>query len=119
MALLDYGFSRVEPYLLPGGDVKLAVPVVGSAQQSLFVQGVNGGTVSLPSEDISRVERRVYAPAFLYAPVRAGDTVGEIRWYLEGNLLESAPLTARESAPCRKKNQGFGPAFFGNIKQRK
>ena len=113
MALLDCGFSRVEPYLLPGGDVKLAVPVVGSECQSLFVQGVNGGTVSLPSEDISRVERRVYAPAFLYAPVRAGDTVGEIRWYLEGDLLGSAPLTAGESAPLQEEEPGLWARFFG------
>lgn len=113
MALLDYGFSQVEPYLLPGGDVKLAVPVVGSECQSLFVQGVNGGTVSLPSEDISRVERRVYAPTFLYAPVRAGDTVGEIRWYLEGDLLGSAPLTAGESAPLQEEEPGLWARFFG------
>ena len=68
--------------------------------------------MSLPSEDISRVERRVYAPAFLYAPVRAGDTVGEIRWYLEGDLLGSAPLTAGESAPLQEEEPGFGPAFL-------
>ena len=29
-ALLDYGFSQVEPYQLAGGDVRLTVPVVGS-----------------------------------------------------------------------------------------
>ena len=91
---------------------KRQVPVVGSECQRLFVQGVNGGTVSLPSEDISRVERRVYAPAFLYAPVRAGDTVGEIQWYLEGDLLGSAPLTAGESAPLQEEEPGLWARFF-------
>ena len=113
MALLDYGFSQVEPYLLPGGDVKLAVPVVGSAQQSLVCAGGQRWDRVPASEDISRVERRVYAPAFLYAPVRAGDTVGEIRWYLEGDLLGSAPLTAGESAPLQEEEPGLWARFFG------
>ena len=44
----------------------------------------------------------LYLPQFAYAPVRAGDTLGEVRWYTgegaERRLAASAPLIAEETS---------------------
>ena len=112
-ALLDYGFSQVEPYQLAGGDVRLTVPVVGSPEEAVSLRGSNGGEVTLPLGQGAQVERVVRVPKFLYAPVEAGEQVGEICWYLEGQLLGSAPLTAAGAAPLQKKAPSLWERLFG------
>lgn len=112
-ALLDYGFSQVEPYQLAGGDVRLTVPVVGSPEEAVSLRGSNGGEVTLPPGQGAQVERVVHAPKFLYAPVEAGEQVGEICWYLEGQLLGSAPLTAAGAAPLQEKAPSLWERLFG------
>ena len=112
-ALLDYGFSQVEPYQLAGGDVRLTVPVVGSPVEMMSLRGSNGGEVTLPLGQGAQVERVVHAPKFLYAPVEAGEQVGEICWYLEGQLLGSAPLTAAGAAPLQEKAPSLWERLFG------
>ena len=112
-ALLDYGFSQVEPYQLAGGDVRLTVPVVGSPVEVMSLRGSNGGEVTLPLGQGAQVERVVHAPKFLYAPVEAGEQVGEICWYLEGQLLGSAPLTAAGAAPLQEKAPSLWERLFG------
>ena len=112
-ALLDYGFSQMEPYRLAGGDVRLTVPVVGSPEEAVSLRGSNGGEVTLPLGQGAQVERVVHAPKFLYAPVEAGEQVGEICWYLEGQLLGSAPLTAAGAAPLQEKAPSLWERLFG------
>ena len=112
-ALLDYGFSQVEPYQLAGGDVRLTVPVVGSPVEVMSLRGSNGGEVTLPLGQGAQVERVVHAPKFLYAPVESGEQVGEICWYLEGQLLGSAPLTAAGAAPLQEKAPSLWERLFG------
>ena len=112
-ALLDYGFTQVEPYPLAGGDVRLTVPVVGSPVEAVSLRGSNGGEVTLPLGQGAQVERVVHAPKFLYAPVEAGEQVGEICWYLEGQLLGSAPLTAAGAAPLQEKAPSLWERLFG------
>ena len=112
-ALLDYGFSQVELYPLAGGDVRLTVPVVGSPVEAVSLRGSNGGEVTLPLGQGAQVERVVRVPKFLYAPVEAGEQVGEICWYLEGQLLGSAPLTAAGAAPLQEKAPSLWERLFG------
>lgn len=112
-ALLDYGFSQMEPYQLAGGDVRLTVPVVGSPVEVVSLRGSNGGEVTLPLGQGAQVERVVHAPKFLYAPVEAGEQVGEICWYLEDQLLGSAPLTAAGAAPLQEKAPSLWERLFG------
>lgn len=112
-ALLDYGFTQVEPYQLAGGDVRLTVPVVGSPVEAMSLRGSNGGEVTLPLGQGAQVERVVRVPKFLYAPVEAGEQVGEICWYLEGQLLGSAPLTAAGAAPLQEKAPSLWERLFG------
>lgn len=112
-ALLDYGFTQVEPYPLAGGDVRLTVPVVGSPVEVMSLRGSNGGEVTLPLGQGAQVERVVRVPKFLYAPVEAGEQVGEICWYLEGQLLGSASLTAAGAAPLQEKAPSLWERLFG------
>lgn len=112
--MLDYGFSQVEPYSLDGTAVSGMVPVVGSEQDSVSFSGSKGNTVSLPLGESAHVTSQVYLPAFVYAPVKSGDKVGEIRWYWDGKLLGTVSLIANQSARIQTKEPGVWAKLFGN-----
>ena len=112
-ALLDYGFSQAKSWSLEAGDAKITVPVVGSSVPGILVQGGSGGTVALAAGDEGKISREVMVPAFLYAPVSVGEPVGEVRWYLDGRLIGSAPLTAVQPAPVLEREPGFWARLFG------
>lgn len=112
--MLDYGFSQVEPYSLDGTAVSGTVPVVGSEQDSVSFSGSQGNTISLPLGESAHVTSQVYLPAFVYAPVKAGDKVGEIRWYWDGKLLGTVSLIAKQSAQIQTKEPGVWAKLFGN-----
>lgn len=112
--MLDYGFSQVEPYSLDGTAVSGTVPVVGSEQDSVSFSGSKGNTVSLPLGESAHVTSQVYLPAFVYAPVKAGDKVGEIRWYWDGKLLGTVSLIANQSAQIQTREPGVWARLFGN-----
>lgn len=111
--LLDYGFSQVESIPLEGEDVKVTLPVVGSQTPWVYARGSNGGNVSLPCGASSQLERRVLVPKFLYAPVKAGEQIGEIRWYYQGVLVGTAPITAEETALVEERAPSFWERLFG------
>ena len=110
--LLDYGFSQMEAFHLAAGDVNGVVPVVGSEKESVGFTGGDGPAIALRRDDVKRIVRKVCIPAFLYAPVDLDDKIGEVRWYLDGELLGSVPITARESIPAQSKEPGFWARLF-------
>lgn len=112
--MLDYGFSQVEPFSLDGTAVSGTVPVVGSEQDSVSFSGRQGNTISLPLGESAHVTSQVYLPAFVYAPVKAGDKVGEIRWYWDGKLLGTVSLIANQSAQIQTREPGVWARLFGN-----
>lgn len=96
--LLDYGFSQVRTVSLDGEIPSLSLPVVGSEAESVSVSCSGEGTsVALGPQDV--LERRVYGPAFLYAPIHLGDCVGQVRWYVGDRCVAQKDLTAQEEAP--------------------
>ena len=111
--LLDYGFSQVEAFHLAAGDVNGVVPVVGSEKESVGFTGADGPAIALRRDDVKRIVRKVCIPAFLYAPVDLDDKIGEVRWYLDGELLGSVPITTSESIPAQSKEPGFWARLFG------
>ena len=88
--------------------------MVGSEQDSVSFSGSQGNTISLPLGESAHVTSQVYLPAFVYAPVKSGDKVGEIRWYWDGKLLGTVSLIAKQSAQIQTKEPGVWARLFGN-----
>ena len=94
--MLDYGFSQVQAVEL-NSEVPGTIPVVGGVSDEVtpMIQVVPKATVS--AEDAAKIEMKIVSQPFLYAPIQQGDYIGEVRYYLNGELLKSAPLTAKET----------------------
>ena len=98
-ALLDYGFSQVERYRLRGERWETALPVAGGEREQVNVAGELGEVFALAPGDRDSLELQAVLPRFLYAPVEAGETVGELRALLDGAVVSSVPLQAAEDCP--------------------
>ncbi len=106
-ALLDYGFSQLEQVRLDGSACVVSIPVVGGGADTVEAHGVQGDTFTLPAGDSGRVTVRVMAPRFLYAPVEAGEQVGELQYCLGGRELARVPLVAETEIPQQEKQPGL------------
>ena len=118
--LFDYGFSRckalVEPIQTPsaqipvvGGSVS-AVPARGEAKiRTVLTDGKKGGAITV----------RLYHDPFLYAPVAAGQVVGNAKIYVNGFLLDEIPLTAQADCPVVEDTESvsFVRQMWERIKQ--
>ena len=110
-ALLDQGFSQVESFQADAEEISISVPVVGSDRDSVQVLGI--GTADVPVLPGEPICQRICAPAFLYAPVKAGDQVGEVRWYSNDALLATLPLIASQTVEIEESSSGFWERLWG------
>ena len=106
-ALLDYGFSQLEQVRLDGSACVISIPVVGGGAGAVEAHGVQGNAFTLPAGDSGHITVRVMAPRFLYAPVEAGEQVGELQYCLGGRELARVPLVAAAEVPRQEKQPGF------------
>ena len=116
LAMMEYGFSRVERFGTPETPFSGSLPVTGGITEEVPVYGEQETGAPLLTEEADRVVRRVELPRFLYAPVQEGDAVGRVTYWLDGDPLASFPLYAGGDVPCRETEPGFWEkiaAFFG------
>lgn len=92
-ALLDYGFSRYEPYTLTDEDgVQYTLPTVSSTEAKLTLTTREQVSVMLPRG--SNVTEKIECPRFVYGGINEGQTVGRVVWYSDGREVAHTPLYA-------------------------
>ena len=53
-------------------------------------------------EERARLSWRLEAEPFCYAPIRAGETIGFVRWFLDGQECFSEPVKAVETVEAEE-----------------
>ncbi len=91
IAMYEYGFSQIEKRSL---SESMEIPVVGSKMQSVTAIS-DEVRIALPKN--TEVEKKIYMPHFLYAPVEKGTEIGEVEYCTDGRVLAKARLFAGES----------------------
>ena len=102
IALFNYGFSQLAVYQIDETGQKYSSPVVGGLADSVSLSCGSVEPPVLKTGEAGRVVRTVKLPKFLYAPVREGQTVGEIEYTLDGSLLAAVPITADCDVDCQE-----------------
>ncbi|MGN0537113.1 MAG: D-alanyl-D-alanine carboxypeptidase family protein [Acutalibacteraceae bacterium] len=90
--LFDYGFSAVEKRQLITTDYSFEIPLVGGERDTVTVSP-NCDLTAVLSENQS-VQRKVYLPYFVYAPVRKGQKIGSVVFESEGKIIAQCNLIA-------------------------
>lgn len=110
--LLDYGFSQMEELCHPAGT--LSMPVVGGTTDTIALS-YDTLTCSIPTKvkgDLA-FSRRV-AP-FLYAPVTAGQSVGQLELTYKGQVIANTPIISSGEIPLLPQKISFWQVFFENL----
>ncbi len=92
--MFNYGFSKVKSIELNDSSTKLEVDVVGGMLDKVFAIGGTTSMVTLPNEDIDKLERIIEMPSFLYAPVCKGQIIGKIKYKLNDEVVAVNDLVA-------------------------
>lgn len=105
--ITDYAFSlytRVR--LAEAGKISVDIPVVGGKKKSARLS--NRDTLEISVRDVTRVESRVEAPRFLYAPVEDdGDAVGRVVFYYNGREIAALDLYSIDNVEISEVKPGF------------
>ena len=96
-SLYNYGFENHTMRVLDDTDFYLEVDVVGGEEASVIASSEDCGGVVVSPSDFSNVERKLRLDNFLYAPVKKGQKLGTIEYYLNNKKIAEHTLTAMNS----------------------
>lgn len=96
VCMYDYGFSVLTNTELECDSRKFIHDIVGGTQNSVVceVNAVPRATMYKPEKN--GVRQCVIMPMFTYAPVICGEKLGEIRYYLDDELITSVDIVATQ-----------------------
>ena len=94
ISLFDHGFDKLKAY---GGDVDIDLHVVGGDRKTVKVTEKSGCAVVL-DKSAPEPKRKIYLDNFVYAPVKKGEQLGRVDYYIDGKTIKSVPLIAQGSA---------------------
>lgn len=115
-SLYDWAYNHFSAYL-PEGESAPGVPVISGEPGE--AKTVCPGLPRLCLGEGDRAALRFSLPAFVFAPVRAGDTAGTAELLLNGESVYTAPLYWRDSIPLLMPSQsierGMTPCVYRSI----
>jgi len=111
--LFDYGFSRVQNVnITMSFEEQDTISVVGGIRGSVSLQCPPDIRIPLVDGERNTLVKQVRLPAFVYAPVKAGDSMGSITYYVNGREVFQGEITAQEAVPRLVKKRTGGELFF-------
>lgn len=114
--LYDYGFSMLEPSELSSDEI-IQIDVAGATAGSVPAKADGSITYGTDGMTENRITSEFIVPPFVYAPVKAGDTVGELKFYYDGKYIESLPVKAMKTTEYDDSfEENDNRTLFGKIK---
>ena len=98
-ALYDRCFSETERVTLPASGKSFDIPVAGGVEESVKACSEKLD-VTVPKG--LPIETKVCLEPFAAAPVKEGEQLGSVMYYLGGRLIKTLPVTAETSVKARR-----------------
>ncbi|MBQ3816891.1 MAG: D-alanyl-D-alanine carboxypeptidase [Clostridia bacterium] len=111
-ALLDYGFSVLKQIEYMPQKSSYSIPVISGLKENIEIKIAPYTINALNTEGITC---EVLLPEFVYAPIKAGDTVGEIEYLQNGEILQRVKLTSSESVKIKKTEKNGFKIWLKNL----
>ena len=104
-ALHEGGFAALERVTLAAANsFVMALPLTGGTQSEVFLQTAAKVSLTLPRER-GEITLSICAPHFAYAPVSAGEQIGEAVWTMDGEVVARTPLYAMHNVQRIEKKR--------------
>lgn len=111
--LLDYGFASFVSHTVDDSGYHVSIPIVGGVKEELNVTGTAGDTITIGRDD--QLKRTVELPQFVYAPVKAGQVLGRVRYKCAGKTVAQTELVAAEDVPGAPKQKMWFQILWDGI----
>ncbi len=95
--LLDWGFANFASFKEEGSTLE-DIKVKGGVQLSCPVR-YEGFCTVIPKEKLGKIEKKVDVEDSVSAPVKTGDRVGKIEYFLDGNPIGSVDIITQTDVP--------------------
>ena len=92
ISLYEWGFDNFTA-VDPQADISRDIAVVGGVSDFVSLNTAGSPRLILPKEKARDIETEIHLPAFVYAPVRAGDTAGKIIYKSHGESIGEETLS--------------------------
>ncbi len=106
IALYEYGFSKTAAVSLPTPALA-DVAVAGGTSQTVAVTAKPPASVVLLKEEQEQVACRLQLPAFVWAPVAVGESIGRVTYTVGDRVIAETAVTAAEDVCARAPWTGF------------
>ncbi|MEG2118412.1 MAG: D-alanyl-D-alanine carboxypeptidase, partial [Clostridia bacterium] len=101
--LLNFGFSYLSSVCLSQkGSIDYQIAVTGG--NKLFCHVTNSKSIDISVPQGTTTTTVVSRSKIIYAPIKKGDILGEIKYYSKNKLVASTPLAATEDITIKKIN---------------
>ena len=115
-ALLDLGFSSVELLTFTPEQLEYKIPIAGTTQKISVIPS-GSANVACIAGDRNAVITKFNLPEFVYAPIHAGDTLGNIEYIYNDRMVAKISLIAlSDCIDPQVKTPGFFERLFGGKK---
>jgi D-alanyl-D-alanine carboxypeptidase (penicillin-binding protein 5/6) len=95
--LLDYGFFNYENYSIAVKDEPLEpISVIKGQKEKVNVQIKEDVSVLIKKGEQSKVKKEIQTESKLNAPINKGDKVGEVKYYIDDQLIYTADIVTSE-----------------------
>ena len=111
--MLDYGFSVLNSRCVEA-DIPDTISVVGGNVENLSIKCNSFDYFSLQNKTVTQ---ELYLDRFVYAPIKKGDKIGEVRYYFDGEYIGSSYISADADVKAVEQKQKE-KSFFRKIKER-
>lgn len=111
--MLDYGFSVLN-FRCVEADIPDTISVVGGNVENLSIKCNSFEYFSLQNKTVTQ---ELYLDRFVYAPIKKGDKIGEVRFYFDGEYIGSSYISADADVKAVEQKQKE-KSFFRKIKER-
>lgn len=96
-ALLNYGFSKCSKYIDEGLEQLSPAAVRNGVEKSVPVKQESFSYIDTAGRDLLQIEKKAVMQKNLKAPIKAGDQVGEMEYYIGEEKLGSTPIVATQN----------------------
>lgn len=113
--LLDYGLEKTVVTEFKNYDVTDVMPIVCGSADLVRVKCEQAKICTAVGTE-NEIKRKIILPKFIYAPISAGEKVGEIEYYFKDTLVKTSDIFSVADVESYNRKENFQKRFFNNLK---
>lgn len=113
--LLDYGLEKTVVTEFKNYDVTDVMPIVCGSADLVRLKCEQAKICTAVGTE-NEIKRKIILPKFIYAPISAGEKVGEIEYYFKDTLVKTSDIFSVADVESYNRKENFQKRFLNNLK---